>query len=183
MNVAGLEAFHIGLVVHSVDAVSDLYGRILGVQRWHVHKTELRKPPWDDSMTDSRFKIAYGRAAGQTIELVEVLDGRSQYSQFLEAHGEGVQHIGFWCADVRAAVETAVAEGAVLVAAHLDDDRRAVVQLTPGRGSADLLGSISPTRWAYLYPGVANVQLEFCGPDTGRTNGLRDFLRRDHGDR
>jgi hypothetical protein len=102
----------------------------------------------------------------------------SVHSQFLEQHGEGVQHIGFWCPDVRAAVTDAVAEGATVVAAFLDSETRAVVQLNPGSSAAEIAKSVDPHRMAYVNPGLATVQFEFCGPASAV--GVREWLQEEY---
>jgi catechol 2,3-dioxygenase-like lactoylglutathione lyase family enzyme len=179
VSAPGLQAFHVGIVVRDVDATADLYGRILGVRRWRRSEFLLRKPPWDDWMTDCLVKIAYGRAAHQTVELVEVLNGRSQYSRFLDEHGEGVQHIGFWCSDLKAAVAAAVAEGAEVSAASLDQERTAMVPLTPRSAAHDIVSALDQG-YAYLNLGLGSVQFEFLGPNSGRGSGLREFLAEEY---
>ncbi len=171
-----LLAFHIGIVVHDLDAVADRYRRMLGVDRWRSHELHVAKSPFNERFTEAVVRIAYGRGAGQTIELIQVLEGRTQHSEFLEAHGEGVQHIGFWSADVRASVEAALAEGAKLVTAYIDAESNAVVQLTPGSPVAPV-EAIDRGRIAYVDPGLATVQFEFCGPSAAP--GLRGWLEED----
>jgi catechol 2,3-dioxygenase-like lactoylglutathione lyase family enzyme len=174
-----LVAFHLGFVVHDVDATAARYRRLLGVERWHIRERTLAKIPWDERTTDSRMKFAYGHGAGLTFELIQVLDGEYPHSQFLRAHGEGVQHIGFWTPDVRRSVEAAVAEGAQITLAMFDQTSNVVVQLTPGSDDAAVLKAISssPMRMAYVDPRLATVQLEFVGP--AAVPGLRDWLKED----
>lgn len=169
-----LLAFHIGFVVRDIDATLDRYRRILGVDLWRVHEVQRAKAPWTP-YTDARIKIAFGRGVGLTFELIQVLEGKTQHSEFLEAHGEGVQHIGLWSPDVRASVEAAVAQGARLVNAMVDPNDRAVVQLTPASSTEEILQAIPHNRLAYVDPGVGSLQLEFIGPGTG----LRDWLGED----
>ncbi len=170
-----LLAFHLGIVVRDFDAVADVYQRMLGIDQWHVREVSRTPPPWNERYTNSRIKIGFGRGAGLTFELIQVLEGRTQHSEFLEAHGEGVQHIGFWSQDVRASVEAAVAQGARIVTAMLDENDNAVLQLTPGSSNEAIIRAIPPGRLAYVDPGAANVQFEFVGPSTG----LRDWLQQD----
>lgn len=171
-----LLAFHIGFVVRDVDAAMDCYRRMLGVDGWRVHEIHRAKAPWAERYTDARIKIAFGRGAGLTFELIQVLDGKTQHSEFLEAHGEGVQHIGLWTHDVRASVEAAVAQGARIVTALVDPNDQAVVQLTPASSTDEILRAIPRDRLAYVDPGLGTVQLEFVGPGTG----LRDWLQEDY---
>jgi catechol 2,3-dioxygenase-like lactoylglutathione lyase family enzyme len=170
-----LVAFHLGIVVHEIEPVIDRYRRMLGVDLWRVHDLSRSAPPWNERYTDVRVRIAYGRGVGLTFELIQVLEGRNQHTEFLEAHGEGVQHIGFWSQDVRASVAAAVAEGARVVNGLLDENGNAAVQLSPGSSSADIISALHPARLAYVDPGLATVQFEFVGPGTG----LRDWLQQD----
>src|SRR5438105_159754 len=124
-----LAAFHLGIVVRDLDAAIDRYRRLLGIDLWQVHELRRGRPPWHERFTDVRLNIAFGRGAGLTYELIQVLEGTNQHTEFLQAHGEGVQHIGFWTPDVRASVESALARGATLVSGLLDPNGNAAVQL------------------------------------------------------
>jgi hypothetical protein len=170
-----LLAFHLGIVVTDLDAVAATYERMLGIDRWHVREVSRQRPPWNDRFTDARLKIAFGRGAGLTYELVQVLEGRTQHTEFLEAHGEGVQHIGFWTQDVRASVRAAVDRGARIVNAMLDENDNAVLQLTPASSNDEIIRALHPGRLAYVDPGSGNIQFEFIGPSTT----LRDWLQND----
>jgi Glyoxalase/Bleomycin resistance protein/Dioxygenase superfamily len=89
-----LVAFHVGIVVRDLHAVMDRYQRLFALD------------------------IAYGGRAGTGLafELIEPVPGEpSQWSEFLEQRGEGVQHIGFWTPDLLGSLQAAVAEGGTLV--------------------------------------------------------------------
>lgn len=175
---ADLVAYHLGIVVRDIDAAMDRYRRMLGVDLWRAHELHRSPPPWNDQYTDARLKIAFGRGAGLTFELIQVLEGRNQHSEFLEAHGEGVQHIGFWSENVRASVAAAVAEGGKIVNGMLDENGNAVVQLTPASSAEEIIRAIHPGRLAYVDPGLATVQFEFVGPATGLYDWLKDDFAR-----
>ena len=172
-----LLAYHLGFVVRDLEAVAERYQRMLGIDHWRVHDLEVARLPWDPRSTDARLTVAFGRAAGQTFELIQVREGRTPHLDFLETHGEGVQHIGFWTADVRAAVEHMVSQGGRVTLARYGPDTTAVVQLTPGSSTEAIVGSIDPGRLAYVDPGVGGVQLEFVGP--AAAPGLRAWMEED----
>jgi catechol 2,3-dioxygenase-like lactoylglutathione lyase family enzyme len=178
VSVPGLEAFHFGFVVRDLDAVTGLYGRMLDITRWRSAEFDMSVMPWVDRPSDARLRIAVGHAAGQTFEFIQVLSGHSVHSEFLEQHGEGVQHIGFWCPDVRNAVTAAVAEGARVVCAFLQDPQHAVIQLTPSSSAMEVAQAVNPGRMAYVDPGIATVQFEFCGPAS--QPGLREWLAEEY---
>jgi hypothetical protein len=180
MSVPDLDVFHLGIVVRDVESASALYGRLLGINRWRWRESVQKAPPWSDWMTDAHLKTAYGRGSGQTIELVQVIDGQCTYSKFLEEHGEGVQHIGFWCKDMKAAVEAAVAEGAKILNATVDEQQKALLQLSPQSPTSDVVAALDAGGFAYLDMPMGGVQLEFLGPNVGVTTGLRRFLAEQH---
>src|SRR5262249_62171470 len=93
-------AYHLGMVVHDLDAAAACYGRLLRVPRWHTLETDA-------------LRIGFGRGAGLTFELIQPRTPGTLWATFLETHGEGLQHLGFWVPDVQEAVAEAVAGGAV----------------------------------------------------------------------
>ena len=176
---ADLVAYHLGFVVYDLEAVARTYQRVLGVDRWRTRELAMPRAPFDARSTDARLKIAFGRGAGLTFELIQVLEGRTPHLDFLERNGEGIQHIGFWTSDVRKAVERAVAEGGRITLARFDPNGNAEVQLSPGTSTEAILGALSPDRLAYVDPGLGGVQLEFVGP--AGAEGLREWLGADFG--
>lgn len=123
-------AYHLGVVVHNLEAATERYGRLLRVPRWHTVET-------------GPLRIAFGRGAGLTFELIQPLTEGTLWSGYLQRQGEGVQHLGFWVPDVQAAVAEAVAAG----------------ESTP-----ELVRRINPGRISYLDIGAGGVQFEFVGP-------------------
>ncbi len=172
-----LVAYHIGIVVGNLQAVADRYQRVLGVDRWRMREVATVRMPWDARSTDGRLNVAFGRAAGLTFELLQPLDGRTPHMDFLEKHGDGVQHIGFWTPDVRAVVDNAVKEGGRITLARLDPNGNAEVQLSPGASMEAIVGMLPTDMIAYVDPGMGGVQLEFIGP--AGAAGLREWLGAD----
>ena len=170
-----LLAFHIGIVVQDLGEVRDRYSKLLGIELWRERELTRQRPPWVPHYTDTHLKVAFGRGAGLTFELIQVLEGVNQHAEFLAAHGEGVQHIGLWSPNVRASVEAAVAQGARIVNALVDPNDTAAVQLTPGSSPEQIIPHIPGGLLAYVDPGLATVQLEYVGP----SSGLRDWLQSD----
>jgi catechol 2,3-dioxygenase-like lactoylglutathione lyase family enzyme len=170
-----LLAYHVGFVVRDLDAVVEAYRRMLGVDRWRIHELPAPKQSWNPTTSDARLKIAFGRAAGLTFEVIQVLQGRTPHLDFLEAHGDGIQHIGFWAPDVREAVEHMVSQGGRVTLARYDESSNtAEVQLTPSSTSNDIVNSLDAARLAYVDPGAGGVQLELVGPAGAR--GLQAWM-------
>jgi len=173
-----LLAYHLGFVVRDLDAVAERYQRMLGVDRWRVHELAVPGVPWNPRTTDARIKVAFGRAAGLTFELIQVQAGRTPHLEFLETHGEGVQHVGFWAADLRAATQHLLDQGGRVTLARYDDlTDTALVQLTPSSTNEAIVDTLDKARLAYVDPGVGGVQIELVGP--GGSVGLRQWMEQD----
>jgi catechol 2,3-dioxygenase-like lactoylglutathione lyase family enzyme len=173
-----LLAYHVGFVVRDVKAAADRYQQMLGVDRWRIHDLTFPPVPWDARSTEAKLTVGFGRVAGLTFELIQVREGRTIHLDFLESRGEGVQHIGMWTSDVRAAVEHAVSGGARVTLARYDPSTsNAVVELTPGSNMDAIVRSLDPSRIAYVDPGLGGVQLEFVGP--AGPPGMRAWMGED----
>src|SRR5262245_23949198 len=79
-----LVAYHLGIVVHDLQAVAERYQRMLQIDHWRMREIATVKIPWDARSTDARLRVAFGRGAGLTFELIQVLEGRTQHLNFLE---------------------------------------------------------------------------------------------------
>jgi hypothetical protein len=153
-------AYHLGLVVHDLDAVAGRYEKILRVPEWKQIATAIGR-------------IAFGRGAGLTYELIEPLQEGTIWHDFLHQRGEGVQHMGFWVPDVQAAVAEAVSAGARVTLARLDDGVAAVA-IDSGGTTPELVSRIAPGGLTYLDAGHGGVQIELVGPASYA--GLRERL-------
>ena len=150
MTVEGLTQFHIAIVTGDMQAAIDRYTRILGVEGWSF---------WDRMPPGSPTRVAYGHGAGATWELISIeKPGASQFHQHFEKHGESVQHIGFWCPDLRSSVAAALEAGGVIVSTVLDKQGNAAVHVTPG----DLDAIDLPT--SLFLTADVGFTLEYFGP-------------------
>ncbi|HWO73291.1 MAG TPA: VOC family protein [Dehalococcoidia bacterium] len=155
-------AFHLGIVVRSIEAVTDRYGRMFGIDRWQ------ERPP----MEGVQARVVYGgrEGLGIALELIEPYPGSGgQMSEFLGSRGEGVQHIGLWTPDLRASLQAAVDEGGRLVAGPYEVRGGTVVQVEVPPGAPP------PRQLAFIDPGAATMRFELVGPPADE--GLRAWLR------
>jgi len=151
MTAPDLQCFHVAFAVRDIEKTIANWKALLGPSEWHI---------WDARPNGTR--PAYGRAAGQTWELWEAKGkGDSPFHEYLETYGEGVQHIGFWVDDIRAAVESALDAGAMLQVASQDAAGNAIVQVLPRASvSEEHLDNLGLT--AFFEGGFGNVRIEYC---------------------
>ena len=94
---------HIAIAVENVDDAIGAYGRRLGV-------TDPRVVEWPEG----RSKEAHFSFGEVEIQLCESTDPNGRFAKHIVSYGEGVHHVCLAVEDIEAAIEQAVADGAVL---------------------------------------------------------------------
>jgi methylmalonyl-CoA/ethylmalonyl-CoA epimerase len=97
MAMGGTHISQVAMVVKDLDATMKMLHETLGWGPWNVyehvppklHHQELHGEPANYSMLGAECEVQ----PGLVFELVQPLDGPSIYKEWLEEHGEGVQHI------------------------------------------------------------------------------------------
>lgn len=89
---------HIGLVVKDCEATSKSWSSLLGIGPWTVRDVGI-------------LKLAHASLGPVQFELIEPLEEKSLWADFLNTHGEGLHHICCRVDDVDAAAAKLVAEG------------------------------------------------------------------------
>jgi hypothetical protein len=85
---------HIGIVVKDIDKTVELLSATWGVGPWDI----LEYTPDDDELEIDepyRIKLAFSSLGPVRLELIQPVEGKSLWSEFLENEGEGIQHIAF----------------------------------------------------------------------------------------
>lgn len=95
---------HIGIAVKDIESAGNLYEKLLNTSVYKVEYVE-----------SERVKTAFLKAGASKIELLEATSEESAVSKFIEKRGEGIHHIAFEVADIRAEMERLQKEGFVLL--------------------------------------------------------------------
>src|SRR5262249_11380112 len=90
------DVLQIAIVVRDVDASVRTYEDDYGIGPWEIH--EFHPGDVEDLVKDDRpaqygMRIAIATIGRVEWELIEPLDDRSNYAEFLRSKGEGVHHI------------------------------------------------------------------------------------------
>ena len=124
---------HIGIAVRDLAESNELFRKLLGSAHY---KTELVE---SEHVTTSFFQIGESK-----IELLVATDPESPIAKFIEKRGEGMHHIAFEVADIRAEITRLEAEGFI------------PLNREPKRGADNKLV-------AFLHPKSSNgVLVELC---------------------
>ena len=140
-EILGLgEVSQIGIVVKDIERAMSNYSDIFGVAFPRVVVPDFYNKTYRGKPGDFRMKIAFGMIGQLQIELLQVLQGKTIYEEFMERNGEGLHHLGF---DVKT----------------MDDRITGLKSLVIGVLQS---GETANARFAYMYTeSIVGVILEF----------------------
>ena len=90
----------IGVVVRDMDKAIEYYSSIFGIGPFSVVYELVPEKHWYME-EPSHLKLLVGKSmwGNVELELVQPVEGKSVHKDFLETHGEGLQHLGFDVSD------------------------------------------------------------------------------------
>ncbi len=110
---------HIGIQVRNCEKVIETWERMFGIGPWRIREINHKNAEGEPVTT----KLAFADLGGISMALIEPPEGGSK---FLDTHGEGLHHLGFYVDDVDGEVANLSEQGAKVtmhqpgVCAYLD---------------------------------------------------------------
>lgn len=103
----------VGYVVHDFDGAVQEFGRRMGIRRWKgwVYDAAYCPQRWfrgKDEAWSSKVAIP---EYGPQLEIIVGLEGESVFSEFLDARGPGLHHIGYFVPSLDEAIASLEAQG------------------------------------------------------------------------
>ena len=127
---------HIGIAVKSIEQAGKFYTDVLGLKIQDI-----------EAVVDQKVNVAFLPITDSEVELLESTDPDGPVAKYINARGEGVQHIAFRVENIEAALSEMKAKGIRLI----DDQPR------KGAGGAKI---------AFVHPKETNgVLVEICERD------------------
>ncbi len=105
---------HIGIVVEDCEKAAAWWERVFGVGPFSTDVYELNAATqfrFKGKPAEARMKASIAYSGKVFIELVEVMEGESPHTEFLRAHGEGLQHVAFSVEGIQQVVADLAPEG------------------------------------------------------------------------
>jgi methylmalonyl-CoA/ethylmalonyl-CoA epimerase len=90
----------IGVVVNDVDKTVEFFSSVLGIGPWRTVEVTRTKEQITSGGSPYRVKLAFTTLGPVQVELIQVLEGKTVHSQFLERKGEGLHHLGFYVSNL-----------------------------------------------------------------------------------
>ena len=105
---------HVGVLVGDLDRAMEHYANDLGIGPWVVYTLS---PDWIRDMTVHGkdqgyvYKLALCNVGPVLYELMESVQGPNIYEEFLNEHGEGVHHLGYFVKGIDAEISNMESRG------------------------------------------------------------------------
>ena len=137
---------HVGIVVEDCEQAAVWWERVFGIGPFSIDTYELDASTnfqFKGEPAEARMKAAIAYSGKIFVELVEVMEGESPHTEFLRAHGEGLQHVAFSVRDIHKVVADLAPEGLTPILEYQfeteQDGQRLLVQEVY-LNSADFIG-------------------------------------------
>lgn len=103
----------IGIVVRDIDAVIKSWSTLFNIGPW-THREMNGKNEQEQPV---KVHLAFAMLGTVQIELIQPVEGRIFHSEFLDVHGEGLHHLGFYVDDVDTEAANLVKQGCSVLSA------------------------------------------------------------------
>lgn len=155
--------YHVGIAVRNIDDAMQRFEGELGIGRWATMLLEFQvRADWaegaEGAETTSSSKIAYAPSGLGYVELVEPVSGPSPARRFLDEHGEGAFHLGYWVDDVAEAMRRCERLGIGVAYLAYDDNGPHVAYLDREASSGVHVELVRASMRPLLEAWVAGVQ-------------------------
>jgi len=123
----------VAIVVKSVDETVKFYTEVFGIGPFEIREVDFPNATYYGRKAGYRGKRAFAKLGPVTLELIELIEGKTVHEDFLKEKGEGLHHIGFAVKDLKRCEEEAEKLGLKVIQgmrredgsgfAYLDSDR------------------------------------------------------------
>lgn len=98
----------IGIVVRDIDKVIASWSKLFGLGPWTFRDLSFK----DAEDQPLKARLAFTSLGSVQLELIQPVEGWLFHSEFLDKHGEGLHHLGFFVDDFEGEVNNLLAQGA-----------------------------------------------------------------------
>ncbi len=95
----------LGFVVRDTDETVRYYEQVFGLGPWTIMDGETTDCTNRGEPATIRGKIGIAQVGAVQFEVIQIMEGESIHSEFLQERGEGLHHIGFYVRDIDARLE------------------------------------------------------------------------------
>ena len=89
------EPLHLGYVTRDIERTKRNLQKMLGLESFEMRSPDYFNKTYRGEPGDFKTQLAVCKVGTAVYELIQVLQGRTVYDEFLKEHGEGIHHLGF----------------------------------------------------------------------------------------
>ena len=119
----------IAIVVKSIAGTTKFYEEVFGIGPFRFQEVNFPTATYYGKPGGYRGKRAFARLGPVTLELIELIGGKTVHEDFLKEKGEGLHHIGFEVKDLKASVAEAEKKGLKVIQGFTRKDGSGFVYL------------------------------------------------------
>ena len=99
--------YQVGIVVKSIDETVKFYTEVFGIGPFEIIEKDFPNATYYGKKAGYRGKRAFAQLGPLTLELIELVEGKTVHEDFLKEKGEGIHHLGFAVKDLKKCEEEA----------------------------------------------------------------------------
>ena len=112
----------IAIVVKSIDETVKFYTEVFGMGPFEIRDVDYPTATYHGRKAGYRGKRAFAQLGPVTLELIELIEGKTVHEDFFKEKGEGLHHIGFAVKDLKKCEEEAEKVGLKVVQGFKRED-------------------------------------------------------------
>jgi methylmalonyl-CoA/ethylmalonyl-CoA epimerase len=101
----------VSIVVEDMDRAIEYYSSIFGIGPFRVMDINLEDVLQRGKPISTKIKVAFAKSGPLQVELIQPVEGKNIYTEFLDSKGEGLHHLGFRVDDLDAMLTELAKEG------------------------------------------------------------------------
>ena len=139
MQTQGITSFdpsalcQVAVVVKSVDETVKFYTEVFGIGPFEILEVNFPNATYHGQQAGYRGKRAFAKLGPVTLELIELIEGKTVHEDFLREKGEGLHHLGFTVKDLKKCEEEAEKLGLKVVQGMKREDGSGFIYLDSDR--------------------------------------------------
>jgi len=123
----------VAIVVKNINETVRFYGEVFGIGPFEIRDVEYPNATYYGQKAGYRGKRAFAQLGPVTLELIELIDGKTVHEDFLKEKGEGLHHIGFLVKDLKKCEEEAGKVGLKIIQGFKREDGSGFAYLNSDR--------------------------------------------------
>ena len=101
----------VSIVVKDMDRAIEYYSSTFGIGPFRVIDIDMKGVLLRGKPVRTKIKVAFARSGPLQIELIQPVEGKNIYTEFLDSKGEGLHHLGFQVDDLDGMLAELAKEG------------------------------------------------------------------------